>query len=413
MILKHLDLFSGIGGFSLGLEATGGFETVAFCDVEEFPRKVLQKHWPDVKQYKDIKELTYEKLKADGIDTIDILTCGYPCQPFSVAGRKKGEKDPRHLWPEYFRLVKECRPTWVIGENVGGHIKLGLDTVLENLESQGYAVRTFSIPASAVGANHKRERVWIVAYSERNDNQRQISGVNGEEKKISREHREDNSTTRKFSRTSSIWKTDNGNVEDTRRSLWQGSELQRQNENEIGEGNANQSERSSSSSKSDVADTKSHGSFNEQKRDIKSLGGKSKKEERRKRNQSSVCSSSRSTEMADTESISSYGRELKQHQKKSGEEGTTRIKTGRVSSDGANTDSERLQGQWSEHQLSESQGEEQIGWNGWWQFEPNVGRVAHGVPSRVDRLKGLGNSLVPYVPYLIGQTILKTYETRD
>jgi DNA (cytosine-5)-methyltransferase 1 len=413
MILKHLDLFSGIGGFSLGLEATGGFETVAFCDVEEFPRKVLQKHWPDVKQYKDIKELTYEKLKADGIDTIDIITGGYPCQPFSVAGRKKGEEDPRHLWPEYFRLVKECRPTWVIGENVGGHIKLGLDTVLENLESQGYAVRTFSIPASAVGANHKRERVWIVAYSERNDNQRQISGVNGEEKKISREHREDNSTTRKFSRTSSIWKTDNGNVEDTRRSLWQGSELQRQNENEIGEGNANQSERSSSSSKSDVADTKSHGSFNEQKRDIKSLGGKSKKEERRKRNQSSVCSSSRSTEMADTESISSYGRELKQHQKKSGEEGTTRIKTGRVSSDGANTDSERLQGQWSEHQLSESQGEEQIGWNGWWQFEPNVGRVAHGVPSRVDRLKGLGNSLVPYVPYLIGQTILKTYETRD
>jgi DNA (cytosine-5)-methyltransferase 1 len=412
-LIKHLDLFSGIGGFSLGLEATGGFETVAFCDVEEFPRKVLQKHWPDVKQYKDIKELTYEKLKADGIDTIDIITGGYPCQPFSVAGRKKGEKDPRHLWPEYFRLVKECRPTWVIGENVGGHIKLGLDTVLENLESQGYAVRTFSIPASAVGANHKRERVWIVAYSERNDNQRQISGVNGEEKKISREHREDNSTTRKFSRTSSIWKTDNGNVEDTRRSLWQGSELQRQNENEIGEGNANQSERSSSSSKSDVADTKSHGSFNEQKRDIKSLGGKSKKEERRKRNQSSVCSSSRSTEMADTESISSYGRELKQHQKKSGEEGTTRIKTGRVSSDGANTDSERLQGQWSEHQLSESQGEEQIGWNGWWQFEPNVGRVAHGVPSRVDRLKGLGNSLVPYVPYLIGQTILKTYETRD
>ena len=412
-MIKHLDLFSGIGGFSLGLEATGGFETVAFCDVEKFPRKVLQKHWPGVKQYKDIKELTYEKLKADGIDTIDILTCGYPCQPFSVAGRKKGEKDPRHLWPECFRLIKECRPTWVIGENVSGHIKLGLDTVLENLESEGYAVRTFSIPASAVGANHKRERVWIMAYSELNEYQRQVSGVNGEEKKISREHREDNSTTRKFSRTSSIRETDNGNVEDTRRSLWQGSELQRQNENETGEGNANQSERSSSSSKSDVADTKSHGSFNEQKRDIKSLGGESKKEERRKRNQSSVCSSSRSTEMADTESISSYGRELKQHQKKSGEEGTTRIKTGRVSSDGANTDSERLQGQWSEHQLSESQGEEQIGWDCWWEFEPDVGRVAHGVPSRVDRLKGLGNSLVPYVPYLIGQTILKTYETRD
>ena len=164
-MLKHLDLFSGIGGFSLGLEATGGFETVAFCDVEEFPRKVLQKHWPGVKQYKDIKELTYEKLKADGIDTIDIITGGYPCQPFSVAGRKKGEEDPRHLWPEYFRLVKECRPTWVIGENVAGHIKLGLDTVLKDLESEGYSARTFSISASSIGANHKRERVWIVANS--------------------------------------------------------------------------------------------------------------------------------------------------------------------------------------------------------------------------------------------------------
>jgi DNA (cytosine-5)-methyltransferase 1 len=213
-VLKHLDLFSGIGGFSLGLEATGGFETVAFCDVEEFPRKVLQKHWPDVKQYKDIKELTYEKLKADGIDTIDIITGGYPCQPFSVAGRKKGEEDPRHLWPEYFRLVKECRPTWVIGENVSGHIKLGLDTVIKDLESEGYAVRPFSISASSVGANHQRERVWIMAYSERNDNQRKVSGVNGEEKEISREHRENDSTSWKSSEqiqygrpTTEMWRT--------------------------------------------------------------------------------------------------------------------------------------------------------------------------------------------------------------
>ena len=103
--LRHLDLFSGIGGFSLGLEATGGFETVAFCDIEEYPRKVLEKHWPHVKQYTDIKELTYDKLKSDGLvsntEKIDIITGGYPCQPFSVAGRKKGEEDPRHLWPEY------------------------------------------------------------------------------------------------------------------------------------------------------------------------------------------------------------------------------------------------------------------------------------------------------------------------
>ena len=162
---QHLDLFSGIGGFSLGLEATGEFETVAFCDYDPFCQKVLRKHWENVPIYGDIKELTYEKLKANGINNIDIITGGYPCQPFSVAGNKKGEQDPRHLWPEYFRLVQECRPTWVIGENVGGHIKLGLDTVLSDLESEGYSARTFSISASSIGANHKRERVWIVANS--------------------------------------------------------------------------------------------------------------------------------------------------------------------------------------------------------------------------------------------------------
>ena len=160
MRLRHLDLFSGIGGFSLGLEATGSFETVAFCDIEKYCLEILEKRFPGVPRYTDIKELTYDRLKADGIISknkkIDILTCGYPCQPFSVAGRKKGEEAPRHLWPECFRLIKECRPTWVIGENVSGHIKLGLDTVLENLESEGYSARTFSISASSVGANHQR-----------------------------------------------------------------------------------------------------------------------------------------------------------------------------------------------------------------------------------------------------------------
>jgi DNA (cytosine-5)-methyltransferase 1 len=164
--LKVLDLFSGIGGFSLGLERTGYYETVAFCEIEEFPQKVLKKHWPKVPIYSDIRELNYERLKADGIDTIDVITGGYPCQPFSVAGKQKGEQDPRHLWPEYFRLIKECRPTWVIGENVSGHIKLGLDTVLDNLESEGYSARTFSISASSIGAWHKRERIWIIANSE-------------------------------------------------------------------------------------------------------------------------------------------------------------------------------------------------------------------------------------------------------
>jgi DNA (cytosine-5)-methyltransferase 1 len=177
--LQHLDLFSGIGGFSLGLESAGLAKTVAFCDIDNFCQKVLKKHWPEVPIFSDIKELTYEKLKANGINNIDIITGGYPCQPFSVAGRKKGEEDPRHVWPEYFRIIKELRPTWVIGENVGGHIKLGLDTVLENLESEGYSARTFSISAASIGANHKRERVWILANSK---------SSNRDEYEINKEH---------------------------------------------------------------------------------------------------------------------------------------------------------------------------------------------------------------------------------
>jgi DNA-cytosine methyltransferase len=166
MKLKILDLFSGIGGFSLGLESTGHFETAAFCEIEPYCQKVLKKHWPDVPIFDDIRQL-----KGTDIGTIDIITGGYPCQPFSVAGKQKAEQDPRHLWPEYFRLIQELRPTWVIGENVSGHIKLGLDSVLEDLESEGYSTRTFSISASSIGANHKRERIWIIGHKQKNSKQ--------------------------------------------------------------------------------------------------------------------------------------------------------------------------------------------------------------------------------------------------
>jgi DNA (cytosine-5)-methyltransferase 1 len=160
-MLKVLDLFSGIGGFSLGLERTGGFETVAFCEYEDFPRRVLAKHWPDVPCFPDVREL-----KGSDIDgPVDVICGGYPCQPFSTAGQRRGQKDDRHLWPEFNRLVDELRPSWVIGENVAGHISMGLDDVLSDLEGQGYACRTFVIPACAVNAPHRRDRVWTVGYS--------------------------------------------------------------------------------------------------------------------------------------------------------------------------------------------------------------------------------------------------------
>ena len=290
--LKILDLFSGIGGFSLGLEATGGFETSAFCDIDPYCRKVLQQHWPNVPIFEDIK-----KLKGTDIGTVDIITGGYPCQPFSVAGKQKGVEDKRHLWPEYFRLIKECRPTWVIGENVSGHIKLGLDSVIEDLESEGYSTRTFSISASSIGANHKRERIWIVAH--RKENVADAYGVND-----------------------AI-----GGVDRT----------------------------------------------------IQETGGSGSIDERGSGTNANGFSQSSKNETLDSTIT--------------------------------NSNSKRQQEQW---RTSTTQTKNKsIECSSWWKTEPNVGRVVNGLPNRVDRLKALGNSLIPQIPFYIGQTILRTYESND
>ena len=172
--MRVLDLFSGIGGFSLGLQRAG-METVAFCEYDKKCRQVLKKHWPDVPQYEDVRTLTKEQLDTDGITDIGLICGGYPCQPFSTAGKRQGEADDRALWKEYFRLVKEIRPTWVIAENVAGHISMGIDNVLADLEGEDYAIQTFVIPACAVGAYHRRDRVWIIA----NANFRRGCGENG------------------------------------------------------------------------------------------------------------------------------------------------------------------------------------------------------------------------------------------
>jgi DNA (cytosine-5)-methyltransferase 1 len=162
--MKVLDLFSGIGGFSLGLEAAG-FETAAFCEYDQEAQKVLRKNWPNVPIFSDVRILTKQELQDNGIQNIGLICGGYPCQPFSVAGERRGAEDDRHLWPEMFRLVQELRPTWVIGENVAGHINMGLDEVLADLETEGYTARTFVIPACAVDAHHRRDRVWTVAHT--------------------------------------------------------------------------------------------------------------------------------------------------------------------------------------------------------------------------------------------------------
>jgi DNA (cytosine-5)-methyltransferase 1 len=164
MTLQVLDLFSGIGGFSLGLERTGGFKTVAFCEIEPFPRKVLVKHWPEVPQYEDVRTLTAERLAADGI-AVDVICGGFPCQDISTAGKGAGLAGERSgLWREIARLVGELRPSYVIVENVSALLGRGLGTVLGDLAEIGYDAEWHCIPASHVGAPHRRDRIWIVAY---------------------------------------------------------------------------------------------------------------------------------------------------------------------------------------------------------------------------------------------------------
>lgn len=163
-MMTHLSLFSGIGGLDLAAE-WAGFQTVGQCEWADYPTKVLERHWPEVPRWRDIRTLTKESFyEKTGLRTVDIISGGFPCQPFSVAGKRRGKEDDRYFWPEMLRVIRELWPTWVIGENVPGIINLALDQVLADLEAEGYEVQCFLIPACGVDAPHKRYRVIIVAH---------------------------------------------------------------------------------------------------------------------------------------------------------------------------------------------------------------------------------------------------------
>jgi DNA (cytosine-5)-methyltransferase 1 len=163
-MMRVLDIFSGIGGFSLGLERTGGFKTQAFCEIDPFCRKVLAKHWPKVPCYEDVRELTAARLAADGI-AVDVICGGFPCQDISAAGTRAGIGGSRSgLWSEYARLIRELRPRFVLVENVARLLADGMGRVLGDLSQIGFDAEWHAIPASAVGAEHHRDRIWLVAY---------------------------------------------------------------------------------------------------------------------------------------------------------------------------------------------------------------------------------------------------------
>ena len=156
----HLDLFSGIGGFAIAAR-WAGFRTVGFCEWEPYCQKLLKQHWPGVPVHGDIRDLDGTKYRG-----VSIISGGFPCQPFSQAGKQRGKEDDRYLWPEMLRVIREVGPRWVLGENVAGIVNMALDQVLVDLEAQGYTTGTVIVPACAVDAPHRRDRVWIVAHTD-------------------------------------------------------------------------------------------------------------------------------------------------------------------------------------------------------------------------------------------------------
>ena len=183
--MRHGSLFSGIGGFDLAAEWMG-WENVFHCEWNPFGQKILHHYWPDAEQFSDITKTDFKKYYG----TIEVISGGFPCQPYSSAGKRKGKEDERHLWPEMLRAIREIQPRWVVGENVLGLVNwsggLVFHEVQADLEAEGYEVQPFLLPAASVGAPHRRDRVWFVAYTngngfnERNGNDEKHSSKRGQ-----------------------------------------------------------------------------------------------------------------------------------------------------------------------------------------------------------------------------------------
>lgn len=334
-MIRMLDLFSGIGGFSYaGEKLVGGYETVAFCEYDKHAQKVLRKHWPDTEIIDDVRELANDADRFRGL--VDIVVGGYPCQPFSLAGVRRGDKDDRHLWPEMLRIIQAVRPTWVIGENVAGHISMGLDEVLSDLEAEGYQARCFVIPAVAADARHRRDRCWIIAYADREGQPDGSINEQRLERAIMGNAQHDGSSAAAVRRGT---KKTSDNIEE-------------------GTSEASQSARAG-----------------------------------RPRDGQEVArgAGAEAVGNADSSSLARvYSGEPKQKKRGSG------FEAGRE--DVPNASGEGLQGDVGQGQArAQGQSEGYFTQCRWWEPEPAICRVVDGVPGRVHRLRQLGNSIVPQV----------------
>jgi DNA (cytosine-5)-methyltransferase 1 len=308
MTLTVGSLFSGIGGFDLGLERAG-MKVIWHSEIDQFACKVLKKHWPDVPNLGDITKVDWTNIERP-----DVICGGYPCQPFSTAGKRGGTTDPRHLWPAMFNAICNLRPKYALMENVRGHLSMGFDQVLGDLASIGFNAEWQVIPAAAVGAPHKRDRVFIVAYP--ND-----AGMGTQRRKVQR--KKSSGEQKREVVAQYVFSRRGAEMADTNSRRQQKCNAQIGVVSVVGEG----------SQREFVADT-------------------------------------------DGKFVGQYG----------------------SSSDVANKSQ-----QW--HDQRERQKTNDFGQ--WWKVEPSVGRVANGVPDRVDRLKGLGNAIVPQVAELVGALVVE------
>jgi len=336
----HIDLCSGIGGFALGFSWSDLDTTPKlFCDTDPWCRKVLAKNFPNVPIANDVKEIANEPRRFIQRKPF-ILTGGYPCQPYSVAG-KRDKEDPRVIFPFIHRIVEQVRPSWCVFENVYGHFSMGLDEVLVQMETINYATRTFIVPSSSVGALHKRDRLWIVC------------------KDLGDPQHDGSSST------------------------------------EIGGGNEETSERTQKGTEtSEQSEGASRSRHSQTISDTESLGCGGGNGEQRGTEQRKI--------LEDEQGRSSLGSEV---------EGC-RESHGNIS----DTKSERIQRLWSSwEQESDSHGEEIISLceserspKAIWKIEPRVDRVVDGLSKRVDRIKGLGNAIVPQNAMMIANAIYRS-----
>ena len=418
MAMRLLDLFSGIGGFSYAAETLiGGYETVAFCEMDEFCQKVLKKHWPQVPIFDDVRTLD-----ASRLGRIDICTFGFPCQPVSQAGLQKAESDDRWLWDEIIRILQASKPKWIIAENVVGLITIENGLLIENcvssLEAEGYEVQSVVIPACAKNAPHRRSRIWLIGQltTNTNDTGNRTSRSNIDQEQQTIEQGWEKQSFFEFSRhDEAMANTENDRWEQTE---WQGGEGVRGRSNDFSRSETEGQE----TVRTNVANTTSKGKW-----EITRGLGESQKEMGEKRSEFTTRADTSSTETGTNVANS----KIKQFNESTNDTRFSEKKQGEFRRSGCkenvtNTDNERLQGHREHRQLEREQREKQFAKNSLQnehrtnrKFEQRVGdmadglsrgllrhfdrepehipRVTTGEKDRAKKLKALGNSIVPQV----------------